>query len=299
MANLFQSSLPKTTRFETAVWAAKLLLLSMGIVSVFMMFKAAIVPYTVNLSASTLPRLWISLRSWLSPPYIYIVVNFIIITIAASSSFQQYPKHHHSNSSSPTNAKPAAADPSQNEDEIDSSEDPNSNAILTTANIDDSHEIIWHNIMQPHEKQRVIIRDTNLPNAPPETSSGEKEEDDEEDGDSLDATWKAIMEAQGKPVTQQLKKSDTWDVPPRVARIEAERNDVAAGGADDPVAWARRELKKSDTFSDRASVKRDKSMSHEELTRRAEAFIKKFNNDMRLQRLESQQRFLEMVNGGV
>lgn len=149
------------------------------------------------------------------------------------------------------------------------------------------------------------MEDTNLPNASPETSPGEKEEvEDEDEDDSLDATWNAIMEAQGKPVTRQLKKSDTWDVPPRVGRIEAaEKNDgVGGGGCDDgdPVAWARRELRKADTFNDRGSLNRgDKSMSQDELKRRAEAFIKKINYEMRLERLESQQRLMEMVNGGV
>ncbi|PQQ02858.1 uncharacterized protein Pyn_23637 [Prunus yedoensis var. nudiflora] len=76
-----------------------------------------------------------------------------------------------------------------------------------------------------------------------------------EDINTLDTTWKAIMEGQGKAI---------------------------------------------DTFSDRVSLRREKSMTQEELNQRAEAFIKKFNNDMRLQRLESdQRRFREIVNGGL
>lgn len=136
---------------------------------------------------------------------------------------------------------------------------------------------------------------------------------------TLDTTWKAIMEGQGKAIGRHLKKSDTWDTPPRLTQFALTRtkfkggldhhsnldgddddNDDDGHGEDDAVTWARRELKKSDTFSDRVSLRREKSMTQEELNQRAEAFIKKFNNDMRLQRLESdQRRFREIVNGGL
>lgn len=88
----------------------------------------------------------------------------------------------------------------------------------------------------------------------------------------------------------------------REDRGGGENDGVGGGGCDDgdPVAWARRELRKADTFNDRGSLNRgDKSMSQDELKRRAEAFIKKINYEMRLERLESQQRLMEMVNGGV
>ena len=121
---------------------------------------------------------------------------------------------------------------------------------------------------------------------------------DSDGDDTLEATWRAIMEGQGKTMKPQLKKSDTWGA--RIAKAEPfHRNGEGGGGDDDPVAWAQKELKKSDTFNDRASLRRDKSMSPEELNRRAEAFIKKINNQMKLQRLESYQRFREMVNRGV
>ncbi|XP_041002391.1 uncharacterized protein LOC121248101 [Juglans microcarpa x Juglans regia] len=309
MANPFESSSFRTTRFDTAIWAAKLLLLAIGIISTYIFFKVAIIPYTIDLSLSTLPRLWISLRSWLSPPYIYIIVNFIIITIATSSAFQH---QNHPPFSLPTIAKPTThKSQPQPQDQTSSFKDLTSDAVPTTNSIhDDFHDIIWDEIVQlEHEKERVehFVSSDPSPESSSEnsclTEAGRKDGDDDES--TLDATWNAIMEAQGKPLKRQLKKSETWDLPPRLERFGAILNDgdIAVHGddEDDPVGWARREMKKSDTFNDRVSLvmMRKKSMSQEELNSRAEAFIKKFNAEMRLQRLESDQRFMEMVNRGI
>ncbi|KAF5468690.1 hypothetical protein F2P56_012827 [Juglans regia] len=307
MADLFESSSFRTTRFDTAIWAAKLLLLAIGIIFAYIFFKVAIIPYTIDLSLSTLPRLWISLRSWLSPPYIYIIVNFIIITIATSSAFQH--RNHHPPFSFPTIAKPTTHQ-SQPQDQTPSFKDSTSDAEPTISSIDDFHDIIWDEIVQlEHEKQRVehFVSSEPSPESSSEntclTEAGGKDGDDDES--TLGATWNAIMEAQVKPLKRQLKKSETWDLPPRLERFGAILNDgdIAVHGDDenDPVGWARRELKKSDTLNDRVSLAmmRKKSMSQEELNSRAEAFIKKFNAEMRLQRLESDQHFMEMVNRGV
>ncbi|KAJ7970189.1 Cotton fiber (DUF761) [Quillaja saponaria] len=283
-------SLVKSSRFDTVIWAVKLVLFSMGIISTVILFKVAIIPFTFDLIVSTFPRLWVSARSRPSPPFLFIIVNFFIITIAASSNYQH--QKQQSSNSTPTN--------------------PNYNNSTTTitmiedavSNLNTTHHFeLEKQGNEPNEtevgeevKDCEVFNEKFIINPSPDSFSGDNfmSESDEKSDDTLDATWKAIMEGQGKPITEQLKKSDTW-----TARTKAEPLDDNGDGVDDPVVWALKELKKSDTFNDTVSLRRDKSMSQDELNRRAEAFIQKINNQIRLQRLESDQHFTEMVNRGV
>ncbi|XP_050377544.1 uncharacterized protein LOC126794806 [Argentina anserina] len=357
----------KRATLETAVWAGKLLLLCVGIVSTMVFLKVVIIPYLLNLTLSTLPNLWTSIRSYcLSPLYIYIIVNFIILIIVASSIFQNQKQNHpssvRSSFSSINNLNNGKTTTSDHEDDyctvIDGTTDYNTNKTQSSSRSESttispipsllthqfSNEMIsWHDIhivqqasTDEESIHRTVSGTSSVPlerffsttEPSPEEHSFSEEScltekpatEEEVEDNTLDTTWNAIMERQGKPICKHLKKSETWDTPPRTSglvrsSIIPARELVQEGqldddhhenisnnynnAVDDRVAWARKELRKSDTFSDRVSMIREKSMSQDELKQRAEAFINKINNQMRLQRLESDQRFREMVNRGL
>jgi len=314
---------------DKSLGVAKLVLMSIGIISTLILFKVAIIPYTFDLVLSTLPQLWFSIRTWFTLPFLYIIVNFIIITIVASSNFS-----HKSNSNitfsdlkktttiletttNPIELENQTNEPHQEEKDVQEVEEEEEEQEEKRAvEVKDSELFCNKFITDP--SQEKCSKDYNLTdfddkikdfglfcnkfitNPIPEKRCNDynlPDSGDKGDDDSLEATWKAIMEGQEKTKKPYLKKSDTWTA--RIVKAEPFRNNGGfCGGDDDPVAWAQRELKKSETFNDRASLKREKSMSPEELNKRAEAFIKKFNNQMKLQRMESYQRFMKLVNRG-
>lgn len=115
--------------------------------------------------------------------------------------------------------------------------------------------------------------------------------------ETLENTWKAITEGRSIPLSRHMKKCDTWE-------NHGRQIDLGQLGPS-PV-------KKSETFKDRSNqqapavtsspgsgkLRKEPSLSQDELNRRVEAFIKKFNEEMRLQRQESLNQYMEMINRG-
>ncbi|KAG6404264.1 hypothetical protein SASPL_136510 [Salvia splendens] len=143
-----------------------------------------------------------------------------------------------------------------------------------------------------------------------EKEAEEREATDQEEDNTMDATWEAITgggkpKQKLKPKLKQkkklgLKKSETWEEAVSQRRRQPRRLDSEEVVPTSP-KW--RELRKAETFNDAVSatrrgglVRRDPSMSLEEFNLKVDRFIKNFNDEIRLQRQESYQRYLRIIN---
>nr|GEX40553.1 hypothetical protein [Tanacetum cinerariifolium] len=104
--------------------------------------------------------------------------------------------------------------------------------------------------------------------------------------ETLESTWKKITDGRYIPLNRHLKKSETF-----------ENHNQHEPKLD------YNEMKKLETFNDRIDrvlanrkLRKEGSPSQDELNRRVEAFIKKFYDDLRLQRQESLQQYMDIMN---
>ncbi|EYU43791.1 hypothetical protein ABFS82_09G003600 [Erythranthe guttata] len=316
MALLFVDSLPKPkSKFlHTSIKILEVFLLLLGLVSTLAIIKGtAVVPYSCEIVFSSLLGFWNSFKCFLSSSlYICLFLNFTVMLIAISSTFHHRETdnqdHQINNLNTSTgreiilvDSPPPSAPPLPPPPSPPPPPPPSVVALICNETpISESHHEI---------KTREIVL---LPESIKEKNIATTSEED-----SMDATWKAITGGGKKQRTNTtikkkglIKKSETWEViPPR--RRSNDNNNRVLHRVDSeelvgPASPKWTELRKSETFDGAVGmrlrggrIRRDPSMSIEEFNEQVEAFIKKFNDNIRLQRQESEMRFLDNIQRGV
>ncbi|XP_022927000.1 uncharacterized protein LOC111433962 isoform X1 [Cucurbita moschata] len=327
----------------------KALLMSAGVVSLALALKVS-VPWVVEFSVLYVPLIWNSMISCLRPPYIYIIINGIIISIVASSRFNQkeadaYVEIPSANkapedigyreivSDFTTVESPAVY---EQRDElivlevktIDAIDSPIEEVIVpeVQAVILPREEVIVPEAIssveaEAEDEDKFIISTNPIWNSPERMRLPEKPlvssrfshrksaKSSPEGGkalgviskakrhETLENTWKAITEGRAMPLSRHMKKCETW---------ENHYRQISAGEVESSA------VQKSETFKDRTNqaltpvnvsaqamkLRKEPSMNQDDLNRRVEDFIRRFNEEMRLQREQSLKKYWEMVNHG-
>ncbi|EEE67415.1 hypothetical protein OsJ_24748 [Oryza sativa Japonica Group] len=297
-------------------------------------------------AAAVLVAFGAAAATWLTPPYLYLVINAIILSIAASSRFQ--PNRPQAASADASLVRPApvpvpvpvvavpapavtmpmevpvvpvpeamapepipvevtvpevvktAPEAEEAEENFTISRSAWTPRRRSTAEAEAEHEALspFADLTNSREKPLVSTRFGRKPvKASPEGSSRALGVSRPRKEQTLESTWKAITEGRAPPLARHLKKSDTWETRPG-------RRQSGSGGGEDapPPATA---MRKAETFNEAAGgggggkkVRREPSLGQDELNRRVEAFINKFNMEMRLQRQESLKHYNEMISRG-
>ncbi|KAJ6364127.1 hypothetical protein OIU76_029126 [Salix suchowensis] len=307
----------------------KVVLISTTVLFLFLYLKVCFTlvhDFSVNQAA----LLWSSLTSWLKPPYLYVIINCIIITIVVSSRF-----HHNTNGTSTYDqiekipmedyvhdmkfrsdgalhlrALSAYQDREEEEEEEEEEvviEDKRMVIEDGKNEVADDFVISMSTRVPPIKRndssENILLLLENLSPAGKPLSSrfghGKVVEASHEGGramrvakpkrhETLENTWKMITEDHAMPLTRNVKISqtfkDTWE----------NHDSQFITSLMDPHA-----VNKSKTFNDKTNyqlspvgslapafekLRKEPSLSQDELNQRVEAFINKFNKEMRMQR---------------
>ncbi|KAM1150146.1 hypothetical protein FF1_030741 [Malus domestica] len=333
----------------------KVALISTGVVSMAVGLKLSS-PLVADAVTSQVPSLWSSAISWLRPPYLYILINCIIISIVASSKLHPKPEDSHpetepelvmvpplttekistqiqsdyaaydgvilSEYGYDANVLPKISDSygggtggvvleekvwvseavkkKENREDRAAIDGGDENALVSTPvktslQRKGSMEFWLNENQKPPVSARIGHRKSVKASPEGGKSLGVSKP---KRHDTLESTWRTITDGRSMPLTRHLKKSDTWETHVR-------RND-------ENTPPPKPKVNKSETFQERSSgsspslarssgsgrLRKEPSLSQDELNRRVEAFIKKFNEEMRLQRQESLNQYQEMVSRG-
>ncbi|KAL9257489.1 hypothetical protein AKJ16_DCAP04906 [Drosera capensis] len=219
------------------------------------------------------------LRTWLRPPYLYFVLNCIILTIAASSRLHH--NHHHNNPPPP----PLNIDFSATDSDRGRSGNHNDNDYdqFWFGDCGDAVELKDVELEKESTAASTVV-DKELIEVEGKDGGGE------EDVVAGRMEWEGFGSesargSAGSVVARRPTRSSLGGVNPRSHEetLETTWKSITQGPQVPPTPPPPR-------------VRTEPSAGQEELNRKVEAFIERFNEEMRLQRQQSMQQFMEMIN---
>ncbi|CAM8909331.1 unnamed protein product [Rhodiola kirilowii] len=283
----------------SGVSSFKLLILSTGLLSMVIALKVSL-PIVADFIAYDAPKLWSYLVSCFRPPYLYLLINSIILSIVASSKLQN--SSNESDSPSPVLfLSPPIVTIRASEQDFPDFE---FKFPVTEASMDD--EVVAEDeFVISKSSWMPPLKDSKFPDKPPASArfSSRRSPKPSPEGpkrlgvskpnrtETLENTWRTITDGRAMPLTRHLRKSDTFNnanqtelsSPPSKLMLKSN-------------TFGREEKNSSSVdFGSTGKMRREASLSHDELNRRVEAFINKFNEEMRLQRQESLNHYKRMV----
>lgn len=109
--------------------------------------------------------------------------------------------------------------------------------------------------------------------------------------DTLESTWKTITDGRSMPLTRHVKKQ-----PEASSHTTLNHRNIIMSSSN-----KKKQHNNNSSLVRQPStgkLRKEPSQGQEELNQRVEAFINKFNQDMRIQRQESLNRYMEIINRG-
>ncbi|CAH9093581.1 unnamed protein product [Cuscuta epithymum] len=271
---------------SSGLWGLKILFIAAGTVSLAMAMKASWPVLMHDLPTTVRTGFTACLR----PPYLYAIINGIILTLLCASRFQQESlEDHQKTSTQPGHQfRPFLPRPSPEVVPVKTALSKDGHPLMHSAALSSEEEFIKKgNDHHPTFVKEHISRShsTESRRSSPEllsAAAGEPPLPDHnpasEPHASLEDTWRMIAERSNVPPTPQLKRQQLK------SKTFKERSNYGEPPKGCSAAAAK--------------MRREPWLSQDELNRRVEAFIEKFNEEMRLQRQRSLQQHMEMIRRG-
>jgi len=284
----------------------KLCFIALSIVSVPVFVKPVYVA-SYEFVFTAFPQIRETFSAWLTRAVLYALVNCIVLAILANSRFQDKfdisDRSHEEHN--PSEVPHLEWQQEEQEQETICEEEPTEKTeveefVSTEARSERIRTPDVRKVKRSLATTRFHYKKSASARSGAEAKSLGISRPPKKKGDTLEATWKAITEGRGPPLTRQLRKSETME---SVHRGDATEAAASHDSSPPPPSVFRKSARnRTDDLPQGPELAlelwKEPSPSQDELNRRVEAFISKMNNDIKLQREESMDRYMEMVNRG-